>query len=113
MAKGAQVLHYKITLLAEEARIFRDTNIALAKRRRASKTRVQYRGALSLEDSKAFIVFKTKGKHPAPNDGENVDSLKRARTTLRRCSVCGETGHNARICSKNVELSSKSESDET
>ena len=113
MAKGAQVLHHKITLLAEEARIFRDTNVALAKRRRASKTRVQYRGALSLEDSKALIASKTKGKHPAPDDGENVGSSKRAKTILRRCSICSETGHNARTCSKDVESSSKSESDET
>ena len=102
-----------MTLLAEEARIFRDTNVALAKRRKASKTRVQYRGALSLEDSKALIVSKTKRKHPAPDDGENIDSLKRAKTILRRCSICSETGHNARTCSKDVESSSKSESDET
>ena len=102
-----------MTLLAEEARIFRDTNVALAKRRRASKTRVQYRGALSLEDSKALIASKTKGKHPAPDDGENVGSSKRAKTTLRRCGVCSETGHNTRTCSKDVESSSKSESDET
>ena len=99
--------------MAEEARIFRNTNVALAKRRRASKTRVQYRGALSLENSKALIASKTKGKHPAPDNGENVNSLKRARTTLRRYSICSETGHNARTCFKNVESSSKSESDET
>ena len=102
-----------MTLLAEEARIFRNTNIALAKRRRASKTRVQYRGALSLEDSKALIVSKTKRKHPAPDDGENIGSLKRARTTLRRCNIYNETGHNTRTCSKDVESFSKSESDET
>ena len=99
--------------MAEEARILRDTNVALAKRRRASKTRVQYRGALSLENSKALIASKTKGKHPAPDNGENIGSLKRARTTLRQCNICNETGHNARTCSKNVESSSKSESDET
>ena len=102
-----------MTFLAEEARIFRDTNIALAKRRKASKTRVQYRGALSLKDSKALIASKTKRKHPAPDNGENVNSSKRARTILRRYNVCSETGHNTRTCSKNVESSSKSESDET
>ena len=102
-----------MTLLAEEARIFRDTNVALAKRRRASKTRVQYRGALSLEDFKTLIASKAKRKHPAPDNGENIDSSKRARITLRRCNVCGETGHNTRTCFKNVESSNKSESDET
>ena len=71
-----------MTLLAEKARILRDTNVALAKRRRASKTRVQYRGALSLEDSKTLIVSKAKGKHPAPDNGENVGSSKRVKTIL-------------------------------
>ena len=99
--------------LAEEARIFRDTNITLVKRRRASKTRVQYKRALSLEDFKALIVSKTKRKHPAPNNGENIGSLKRARTILRRYNICSETGHNTRTCFKDIESSSKSESDKT
>ena len=42
-------------------------------------------------------------KRPAPVDGENGDSSKRVATTSRRCGVCGETGHNARTCSKDRE----------
>ena len=102
-----------MTLLTEEARIFRDTNVALAKRRKASKTRVQHGGALSIEDSKALIASKAKGKRAAPNEGENGGLSKIAKTTSRRCGVCSETGHNARTCSKDIESSSESESDES
>ena len=104
---------HSITFLTEEVRTLRDTNVALAKRRRAPKTRVQHGRALSIEDSKAIIVSKTNKKCPVPAEGENNNSLKRAKTTSRRCSVCSEMGHNARTCSKDVESSSKSEFDET
>ena len=99
--------------MSEQIRTLQDTNVALAKRRRAPKTRVQYRGALSLKKSKALIASKTKGKRPAPIKGENINSSKRAKTISRRCGVCGETGHNARTCSKDIESSSESESDES
>ena len=102
-----------MTLISEQIRIFQDANVALAKRRRALKTRVQHGGTLSLEKSKAFIVSKTKGKRPAPIKDENINSLKRAKIISRRCGICGETGHNARTCSKNIESSSESESDES
>ena len=104
---------HSITLLTEEVRTLRDTNVALAKRRRAPKTRVQHRGALSIEDSKAIIASKTNEKCPVPAEGENSSPSKRAKTISRRCGVCSETGHNARTCSKDVESSSKSEFDET
>ena len=104
---------HSITLLTEEVRTLRDTNVALAKRRRALKTRIQHGGALSIENSKAIIAFKTNRKCLVPTEDENSSPSKRAKTTSRRCGVCSETGHNARTCSKDVESSSKSEFDET
>ena len=99
--------------MSEQIRTLQDANVILAKRRRALKIRVQHGGALSLEKSKVFIASKTKGKRPAPIKGENINSSKRAKTISRRCGVCGETGHNARTCSKDIESSSESESDES
>ena len=104
---------HSITFLTEEVRTLRDTNVALAKRRKAPKTRVQHGRALNIEDFKAIIVSKTNRKCLVPAEDENNNSLKRAKTTSRRCSVCSETGHNARTCFKNVESSSKSEFNKT
>ena len=99
--------------MSEQIRTLQDANVALAKRRKALKTRVQHGGALSLEKSKTFIVSKTKEKRPAPIKGENINSSKRVKTISRRCNICSETGHNARTCSKDIESSSESESDES
>ena len=104
---------YLITFLIEKMRTLRDVNVILAKRRRTLKTRVQHGGALSIEDSKVIIAFKANEKYLVSVEGENGSPSKRAKTTLRRCGVCSETGHNARTCSKDVESSSKSEFDET
>ena len=104
---------HSLTLMSEQIRTLQDANIALAKRRRAPKIRLQQGGALSLEDSKALIASKAKGKRPAPVKGENGDSVKRPKITSRRCGVYGEIGHNTRTYSKDVELSSESQSDET
>jgi hypothetical protein len=51
MAKGAQAMAHSITLMSEQIRTLQEANTALAKRRRAKRTRVQLGGALSIEDS--------------------------------------------------------------
>ena len=94
--------------MAEEVRILRDANTALAKRRRAKRTRLQRERALSQEKSKVLLEEKGKGKRPAPVDVESASPSKRSKTTFRRCGVYGETGHNARTCLNNRESSRES-----
>ena len=94
--------------MAEEVRIFRDANTALVKRRRAKKTRLQKKRALSQKKSKVLLEKKGKGKRPAPVDVKSADPSKRSKTTFRRCEVYGETGHNARTCLNNRESSRES-----
>jgi hypothetical protein len=38
---------------------------------------------------------------------------ERAQPALRRCENCSETGHNARTCKKDTEVSSKSDASTT
>ena len=111
LAKGAQAMAYTVTILSEQVRALQDANVALGTRRRAKKTRVQLGGALSIEESQAILATKAKGKRPAPVEGESAGFPKRVATSSRRCGVCGETGHNARTCAKDVELSSDSDSE--
>ena len=111
LAKGAQAMAHSITLLTKEVRTLQDANVALSKRRRAKRSRVQLGGALSIKQSQAILAEKDKKKRPAADGGENSSPSKRAKATVRRCGVCGETGHNARTCSKDVELSNETDSD--
>ncbi|KAH8750319.1 hypothetical protein F5883DRAFT_225303 [Diaporthe sp. PMI_573] len=49
LARGAQVMAHSLTMMSEQIRTLQDANAALAKRRRAKRTRVQLGGALSIE----------------------------------------------------------------
>ncbi|KAK1622554.1 hypothetical protein BDP81DRAFT_441406, partial [Colletotrichum phormii] len=57
---------HSITLLTDRLRTLEDANVALGKRRRAKRTRVQLGGALSIEESQVLLEGKQKGKRPAP-----------------------------------------------
>jgi hypothetical protein len=50
LAKGIEILAYKVTLLTAEVRTLRKANEALSKRRRAKKTRICQGSALIVED---------------------------------------------------------------
>jgi hypothetical protein len=102
---------HQITLLNDRVRTLEKANIALAKRRRAKRSRVQLGGALSIEDSQAIIEEKQKGKRPAGEMAGGAEEAVRGGPSKRRCGNCGETGHNARTCEKDVEESSQSDSE--
>ena len=89
----------------------REANQALAKRRRAKRTRVQLGGALTIEESQALQDEKDKGKRPATDEGENEGPSKRRAKGGRHCGNCGKTGHNSRTCGIVIELGSELESD--
>jgi hypothetical protein len=58
LAKGTKRLTHKITFLLAEVYIFRVTNKALNKRRRAKKTRVRQGGALIIGDRQDILIQK-------------------------------------------------------
>ena len=111
LGKGAQGMALRVTILEERVRNLEGANIALSKRRRAKKSRVQKGGALSIEESQGLLAEKEKGKRPAPDEGEEGGSLSRARPTQRRCTNCGKTGHNKATCQVDIELDKESDSD--
>ena len=68
-------------------------------------------GALSTQEAREIINEKEKGKRPAGEISGGAEESVCGGLTKRRCGNCGETGHNARTCEKDVELSADSDSD--
>jgi hypothetical protein len=101
---------HQITLLNNRVRTLEKANIRLAKRRRAKRSRVQLRGALSIEDSQAIIEEKQKGKRPAGEISSSAEEAVRGGPSKQQYSNCGKTGHYATTCQKDVEGSSQSDS---
>ena len=110
LSKGSQAMAHKIIIMEDRIRTLEKANIALAKRRRAKRTRVQLGGALSIEESQSIIDEKEKGKRPAAQMAGGAEEEVRGGPSKRRCGNCGETGHNARTCEKEEEGSSGSDS---
>jgi hypothetical protein len=78
-------------------------NETLSKRQRLKNARLYQGGALSLKDSRDLgdqITVSEQVKQEVQSSGGRK---ARTETQLRRWGICGETGHNARICEKDIE----------
>ena len=95
MAKGTEILAYKVTLLTAKNRTLCKANKALGKRRRAKKTRVRQGGALTVEDACDILAQKEAEEQVRRDKRSEGGNQKREQSTVRRCGTCGKTGYNA------------------
>jgi hypothetical protein len=98
-----------MTLLREEVRTLRKANEALAKRRRAKKTRVQAGGALTVEDALDLIKQKDIVRRQPGGRSAEGGVARAGLLGLRCCGRCGKTGHNVRTCQEAEETSEEDE----
>jgi len=109
LAKGTELIAHEMTLLHGRVRTLEKANEALAKRRRAKRSRIKAGGALSIEDAQELITQRETVKQQS--DGRPVEGgvSEAGPATQRHCSRCGKTGHNVRTCQE-VEETSDEES---
>ena len=96
-----------MTLVQNEVQTLRKANMALSKRRRAKRTRVQAGGALTVEEAQILIAQKDTGRQQSNRRPAEGDASEARPSTSRRCRRCGKTGHNVRICQEVEETSDK------
>jgi len=105
LAKGTELIAHEMTLLRDEVRTLRQANIALAKRRRAKRTRVQAGGALTVKDAQDLITQKDAGRQKSGRRSAEGGTARVKPATLRHCGRCGKTGHDVRTCQEAEETS--------
>jgi hypothetical protein len=94
--------------LTAENHTLRKANEALSKRRRAKKTRVRQGGALTIEDAHDILAQKEAEEQVQCDKRLREGGQNEGQSTARRCSTCGKTGHNARTCQGDIEMSNSS-----
>jgi hypothetical protein len=99
-------LAYKNTLLAAEVRTLRAANEALSKRRRAKKKRIRQGGALTIEDAHNILAQDEVDKQIRRDKRSRGGRQNKGQSGARRCGNCGKTGHNARTCQEDIDISS-------
>ena len=104
-SKATYGLLHKNTLLENEVAQLRKANHLLSKRRRTKNKQLQSGGSLTVQDGIALQVANDGDEAVGQGNGEG-SSPTRAVARVRRCGVCGNTGHNARTCTIEVETDS-------
>jgi hypothetical protein len=105
MAKGIEAMAYSVTLLTAENRTLRKANEALSRRRRAKKSGVRHRGALTAQSAREILTQKDREEQQGQGAVENQCSSSEGLVTTRRCHKCGKPGHDIRTCQLEVEMS--------
>ena len=107
IATGRLRIAHKLILLKDRVQTLKKANKALAKRRRAKRTRLQGGGSLNREEAQVLIDKKeAKGSKQQKRWSEGSDA-EAGPATQRRCGNCGRTGHNIRTCQEVEETSDK------
>jgi hypothetical protein len=110
-AKGTSVVMHKLTLLQAEVTALREANELLSKRRRAKKTRLRQGGSLSLQNGQELQDEKDVAQQIKQETQSGSGRKPRVETRARRCGNCGQTGHNARTCQEDVDMSGQEDSE--
>jgi hypothetical protein len=110
LTKAVMKKMHKIELIEAENRELREANAVLSRRKRGKRTRLQDSGNMTVGIGQDQI-------DQIDVDTQVVAELSRSRGRgksvgpgVRRCGVCGKTGHNARTCQEVIEVTENEDS---
>ena len=95
----------KTALLEAENRELREANNILSRRRKAKRTRLQNRGSLTIQEGQDSIDQMDVSTQVLAELSRSGGRGRSVGPGVRRCGVCGKTGHNARTCQVVPEVS--------
>jgi hypothetical protein len=100
--KGTNIVMYKLTLLEARVKDLEQANKILSRRQRAKRTRLQKGGAMTIEEARQVIDQMDVDTQIVAESSRSGGQGSSARPGIRRCSVCGKAGHNARTCQEGI-----------
>ena len=89
---------HQMVLMRDRIHTLEEANRTISKRRRAKRTFIQDGGILHLEPARDILTSKDVDGQLTQEIRANGAGGRRAKSTLRRCSKCNQTGHNVRTC---------------
>src|SRR6478752_2236414 len=107
LSKGTKAVMHEMALLRAEVQDLRQANEILSRRRRTKNSRLQKRGVMTVEEGRQAIDQVSGDGQVEGEPTESGGQGRSARPDVRRCGVCGKTGHNARRCQIIVSVSEK------
>ena len=99
---------HEVVLLRSRVASLKEANQTLSKRRRAKKTRLREGGSLTRQDAQGLLDQKEADEQLQQETRQTGSRYRRAAGGERRCSKCGNPGHNARTCQQASEEAEES-----
>jgi hypothetical protein len=96
---------HKVTLPAAENKELRQANELLSRRRRQKRTRLQKGGAMTVQEVSQEIDQMDINTQVVAELSRSGGRGRSVQPGIRRCGVCGGTGHNARTCQVDIQAS--------
>jgi hypothetical protein len=110
LAKGTKAIMHENALLRAKLREVQEANEILSRRRRAKEIRLQKGGVMTVGEARALINQMDVDMQVVAESSRSDGQGRSARPRVRRCGICGKTGHNARTCQEDIEVSGEEES---
>jgi hypothetical protein len=85
----------------------------MTKRKTRKRKRIQQGGTMEYGQAAAKVATEASVAAGRSKKARSSGNQERAQPTVRRCGNCGGTGHNARTCKKDTEISSESDASTT
>jgi hypothetical protein len=104
LSKGAERMAHSLVLMRSQVAELQAANKAAMQRKSHERKCVQKEGTLTVEEGQRLTALKEFG---ARGDGKKAKKRARAdegNQPARRCSKCGEAGHNLRTCKNNADV---------
>ncbi|KFZ24878.1 hypothetical protein V502_00643 [Pseudogymnoascus sp. VKM F-4520 (FW-2644)] len=111
LAKGAQTIMHKLTLVQSEVQLMQGELETLSKRRRAKKTRLRQGGCMSIAEAEDLQAQNEVNMQMKQETQQSSGWKPRVDSAPQRCRTCSKTGHNSRTCQIIVVISEDSCSD--
>jgi hypothetical protein len=104
---------YQNALQAAQIAELKEQLVVITKRKTRKRKRIQQGGTIEDGEAAAQVAVEASVAADRSKKTRGGGGQERAQPALRRCGNCGGTGHNARTCKKNAEISSESDASTT
>jgi hypothetical protein len=101
-------LLHQNTLLTARNRELKEQLAVITKRKTRKRKQVQHGSTLEFGKAAAQVATKASAGPQQSKKARSSSDQEPAQLAVRRCGNCGGTGHNARTCRKDTEISSES-----
>jgi hypothetical protein len=107
LVKGAELMLHQNALLAARNHELEEQLAVMTKRKSRKRKRIQQGGTIEYGEAVAQVAAEASVAAERSKKARGGGDQETAQPAVRRCGNCGRTGHNARTCKKDTEVSSK------